>query len=73
MPLYRIHANDSEAVDVNVWGPRGYHIQPDYETVQPDHAGWVPISGIEKINRDHAALLLRWARRHGKRVDKFRR
>jgi hypothetical protein len=71
--LYRIHANADEAVDVNVWGPRGYAFTPDYENVARDNAGWAPIGTITKITRDHAALLLRWARRHSKPVERFSR
>lgn len=41
--LYRIHANADEAVDVNVWGPRGYAFTPEYETVTRDNVGWLPI------------------------------
>jgi hypothetical protein len=73
MPLYRIHSNSDEAVDLNVWGPRGYHIDPDYDTVAPDGNGWMPLSSITKITRGHAALLLRWARKHNKKVQKFQR
>lgn len=71
--LYRIHANANEAVDLNVWGPRGHAFDPDYDTVTRDISGWVPISSITKITRGHAALLLRWARRHNKPVERFHR
>lgn len=71
--LYRIHSNSDEAVDLNVWGSRGYHIDPDYDIVAPDASGWTPITSVTKITRGHAALLLRWARKHGKPVERFSR
>ena len=70
--LYRIHAQ-SGTVDLNVWGPRGYHILPDAESVVSNGPHWTSTGPIEKITRDHAAVLLHWARRHNVQVQRFPR
>lgn len=73
---YRIHSDNAhEAVDLNVWGPRGYMFEPDYENVTRARDGiWDAIPPtINKITRNHAALLLRWARRHNRPVERFKR
>lgn len=70
--LYRIYAA-SGVVDVDVHGPKGWHIDPDATSVRSDGPHWSNAGPIEKITRDHAALLLHWARRHECLVERFGR